>query len=417
MKNILFALLFSQNVYSATYYVSLSGSDTNYSGLCADKDPATTCGPWRSIAYGASRLVEGDTLYVRGGTYNEGTISFTRSGTATAPITLKNYGDEKPIVDWLDKTNTAGRIILYAGQGNAIGWINVEGFELKNGYAPIDLEFAHDVIIRNNYIHHSRGGIGLVGKNITIDRNRIISNGLFELCAVDSSKCNQNHGIYAIGNNWKITNNIIADNQAYGIQLAGYPPGSGYPDSSYAGANNFLIANNTIAYHRWRSALVLWDNNGGVFNNTIQNNIFYENAQNYSPSANGIEVMPGGGGVSGNVITHNISYGSSPGSVYFLSGGTEGVHYTQSSNCPSTITGNCAVKPEMANAPYLMPTLPDFHLVLGSSAIDSGVFLSQITTDIDGNKRPMGIRHDIGAYEFSATVAVKPFPPKNLTAR
>ena len=42
----------------------------------------------------------------------------------------------------------------------------------------------------------------------------------------------------------------------------------------------------------------------------------------------------------------------------------------------------------------------DLHLRPGSPAIDSGVALPEVTTDLDGNPRPLGLGYDIGAYEF-----------------
>jgi hypothetical protein len=41
----------------------------------------------------------------------------------------------------------------------------------------------------------------------------------------------------------------------------------------------------------------------------------------------------------------------------------------------------------------------DYHLAAGSSAIDVGATISEVTTDRDGISRPQGVAYDVGAYE------------------
>ena len=42
----------------------------------------------------------------------------------------------------------------------------------------------------------------------------------------------------------------------------------------------------------------------------------------------------------------------------------------------------------------------DFHLKSGSPAIDKGIFIKEIKTDMDNILRPKGKDYDIGAYEY-----------------
>jgi len=58
-----------------TYYVSTSGYDSN---------PGTQSNPFRTIQHACDVVNPGDTVYVRGGTYNEH-ITLTRSGTLSTP--------------------------------------------------------------------------------------------------------------------------------------------------------------------------------------------------------------------------------------------------------------------------------------------------------------------------------------------
>jgi hypothetical protein len=54
--------------------------------------------PWKSINYGLTKIQAGETLALRGGTYYENVRVAVR-GTAEAPITIRNYPGENPILD------------------------------------------------------------------------------------------------------------------------------------------------------------------------------------------------------------------------------------------------------------------------------------------------------------------------------
>jgi hypothetical protein len=55
------------------YYVAKNGSNGN---------PGTITQPWLTIQYSANKVVAGDTVYVRSGTYNEQVFISRKSGTA-----------------------------------------------------------------------------------------------------------------------------------------------------------------------------------------------------------------------------------------------------------------------------------------------------------------------------------------------
>jgi hypothetical protein len=58
-------------------------------------------------------------------------------------------------------------------------------------------------------------------------------------------------------------------------------------------------------------------------------------------------------------------------------------------------TNQIGADPKFANASSY-----DFHLQSGSPAIDSGITLAAVTTDIDGTTRPQGTALDLGAREY-----------------
>jgi uncharacterized protein DUF1565 len=63
-----------------------------------DGGAGTAQAPWKTLTHALRRLKPGDTLYLRGGTYHE-RISFSRSGTAEAPITIASHPGELAVID------------------------------------------------------------------------------------------------------------------------------------------------------------------------------------------------------------------------------------------------------------------------------------------------------------------------------
>ncbi|MGV8083352.1 MAG: DUF1565 domain-containing protein [Coriobacteriia bacterium] len=100
----------SEAFAASAYYVSPSGSDTN---------AGTLASPWRTVQKAANTAKAGDTVYVRAGTYSE-RVTVSGSGTASAPILLRGYEGERPLVT----------------QGFALtgSYITVQQFEITPGY-------------------------------------------------------------------------------------------------------------------------------------------------------------------------------------------------------------------------------------------------------------------------------------------
>ncbi len=73
-----------------TYFVDAAKGD--------DKNDGSRAKPWKTIQHGVDRLKPGDTLYLRGGVYNE-KVRLTKSGTAEAPIVIASHPGELAIVD------------------------------------------------------------------------------------------------------------------------------------------------------------------------------------------------------------------------------------------------------------------------------------------------------------------------------
>ncbi|MDF0666245.1 MAG: right-handed parallel beta-helix repeat-containing protein [Nitrospira sp.] len=369
--------------HAATYYVATTGNNSN---------SGTSSKPWRTVAYATSKMVAGDTTYVRGGTYMEGLIQFGRSGTSSTPIKLLNAPGEFPIINFIDRTSTRQLLFKsFSGSQNAIAWITFEGFELRNGYVGLKIINGQNLTIRRNWIHHhlTQGIYGNATKSL-IDRNKINHNGDFSRCGSTPSMCNQHHGLYMNGTAITVTNNLFYDNLAIGVQLNGTVSykSSAHPGSDFALSRNWVITNNTIAYHGYGAGIVIWGDNGD--NARIENNILYENcAKCASYHTNGIVFT--GTGSTGIVIRNNIAYASGSGGTKFLSSGGS---YTQSGNLVNSY------HPKFVNAPATLPSSPNFSLASGSPAIDNGLSISAAKISYSGTIRPKLSAYDIGAYEY-----------------
>lgn len=369
----------SSELPTRAFYVATSGADTN---------SGTSAKPWRTVAHAVATMVAGDTTYVRGGLYKEHAILFAVSGTKTAPIRLLAAPGEAPIIDCIDKANLDRILIENRVHEKAMGWITIEGFEIRNCYNGIKFANVNDMTLRENWIHDNQTS-GLLGNGtrVVIDRNIINHNGSVQPF---------DHGMYMHGTGYTITNNLVYDNNSYGIQLNGsdtslYDP-QREPGPEYALSADWLIANNTFAYSQNRAGIVVW---GSTCNNArIINNIFYENGVALPTGAvNGIAFTSTT--CTGIQIRNNLAYASGSGATAFLgTDATEGVQYTQSGNLVNL------ANPGFVNAGATLPAMPDFALLSTSPAIDKGLSLPEVTTDFLGTPRPQGAAVDIGAYEF-----------------
>jgi hypothetical protein len=119
---------------------------------------------------------------------------------------------------------------------------------------------------------------------------------------------------------------------------------------------------------------MLWMAMDGV---DIANNIIYGNA------SYGVNTSDCHG--SGVTIRNNLFYNNPSGAWNMVDNGSD-VSYTTSGNLTTS-------------DPSFVNWWSDWHLNLGSPAIDAGLTLTIVPTDYDGVSRPQGNAYDIGAYE------------------
>ncbi len=264
---VVFMIFTAGKSIAATYYVSPAGSDSK-SGL--------TGSPFRTIQKAANVVNPGDTVYVRGGTYNE-RVALTRSGSSRAYITVRNYPGETAILDGTGLGN--GRMFLATN----VSWLKIIGFKIRN-YTGAGIQIQSSgtysgshIEIRDNEIYNSsfEGGDSwaiIVAAwpwgstnsytDITVDGNYIhdVKTGV-------PSSYNEALTLAGRIDRLQITNNIIDNASFIGIDLVGR--GSQYPRDGIVSGNE--VKNS--GYDRSTSAIYI----DGAKNITIEDNKVHDN--------------------------------------------------------------------------------------------------------------------------------------------
>jgi hypothetical protein len=185
--------------------------------------------PWdlaTALSGASARVVAGDTIWLRGGTYS-GTFRSSLTGTAGNPIVVRQYPGERATIDGSITVN--GRYAWYWGfevANSDTGTRNVMGLDSHcPGCRFINLEI-HD---------HSGNGLGMwsEGPDQEAYGNVIYANGFRGQDAGHNA-----HGIYGqnrIGTQ-RILDNIIFGQFGYGLHIYG---------SDAATLDNFVIDGNT----------------------------------------------------------------------------------------------------------------------------------------------------------------------------
>src|ERR1022692_3304368 len=232
-----------------TYYVSTRGNDSN---------PGTIRAPWLTIQHAANIVKPGAIVYVFGGIYHE-SVNFHTSGTGSAPITFQSYPGQTAVIDGTD-VNCCGSS---ATQGlinmtGSLSYITISGFEIRNyttskaADTPAGVWITGSgagIQILNNLVHHittksekngNAFGIAVYGTSKTPVTHLIISGN-----EVYDNRTGNSETLTLDGNvtNFKVTNNLVHDNDNIGIDAIGYEGVGpvGYDEAMYG-----EISGNTV---------------------------------------------------------------------------------------------------------------------------------------------------------------------------
>jgi hypothetical protein len=436
-------------------YVSLNGNNANRGSI--DQ-------PWETIAYAASQLQPGDTLYLRGGTYPVSTGDFyyveTRtSGTADSPIIITAYSGEKVIIDGSGVSQNFMRI-------NHDYWV-VENLELTNFSQGTDL-FTVDGsfnTLRGLTIHDIAGGaVGLNGSsnvlegstihdltrragavtvtgvkigshnegacdNNIVRNNNIYNNPTGELVYIgaegstENVACQNNQILYnelhdgseAIQIKLRSTGNLIKSNHIYNISIR-----------AILSVEGSIIAGNTIHSPLSPEAAITLRRNNQAINNLIYNTDGTGTGIVVTPNTDvALNNEPMG---FGNKLYNNTVLGLAYGIQF---NNAELLHDNVFINNLSAFNKEMQIDParldgsnifdynnwfgpkssqpgDGPNTRRVDPGLIDqnnqnYRISASSPLVDKGMDLRSegVATDIEGRARPQGAGFDVGAYEYS----------------
>jgi hypothetical protein len=297
------------------YYVSPDGSDGN---------TGTINNPLRNINTALSKVVPGDTVFVRNGTYSE-KITFPKSGRLDKYITLKVYPGEKAIIDGTTLSIT-GKEALVTIRSNSYlifegfdvcnyksttPWVNVNGILVDQGSKNIQIKKNRIYNIEHNVKPEdgrSGHGIEIIGntdimmKNILVEENEIHDcytgysenltiNGYVDSFIIRKNKIYnaENIGIDAAGGysanpnaayNYA-RNGLISDNELYNIDMSTGPIGGGQGHGAIGiyvdGARNITVERNKV-HECDRGIGIVSENDAYPTSNCIVRNNFVSNS-------------------------------------------------------------------------------------------------------------------------------------------
>ncbi len=440
------------------FCVSTTGNDSNTGQF------PSSC--WATLVKAKNAIAAGDTAYIENGVQQTGTEGDNAaldirsgSGTAAAPKALVAYPGASVTINTSDRMG-----VRTVDSDNTSHWVIANISNATAHDAAFELDNTSDFRIVGNTMSCPNGDAStacfqdIAGSNIRVLGNYIHNTG--NTC---SSSCHTYHAFYFTTNgvSWEagwntivpdpghtgiagckgievystggsdqydihIHDNIIHDVICNGIDLNTVNPDG---PNTMGGQGSVEVYNNIVYRagtgpdpNSTSSYTCIEMGATSVRTNPIEvyNNSFYDCGSRNDSDSGMFEYH------DANIKTrfrNNIiqAIGVEP---YFSSGsGSAPCSNSTGSNnvwfgagvppCGSLFTSNVNSDPL-----YVDPvTARNFHLQSASPAINAGLTISTLLTDLDGVSRPQGPAYDIGAYEFvNGTVTVRPNPPTNLKA-
>jgi len=397
-------LLLASPAWATLYYVAATGG--NNGNNCIPDSPGT---PMQTIAKGVSCLHPGDTLLIRGGTYNESlrspfTVVFPSGTSWSTPVTIAGYPGETATI-------TQGMTMQDGFDGTPVHYVIFQNLAVQlNTSDPNNCDIGIGV---GGTTHHVR----FLSMNVTGCTCFQIAQGTSFMEFIDNDVHGArvvkspdypvtvgSYGWYINSNNSLLEGNRVYDNVGYGIHM--------YLSGSTTAVHDNIIRNNIIYGNCY--------NDGGrnqglnaVIMTSGANNLFYNNVVYGNECiGSGAAVTIGGtaAGVYNNTITGN---GTTNGGAGLEMGAAAvspvlGNNLVYGNGSPG-ITDQGASNPNvfntfLSNPLFVNAAAHNYALQAGSGAIDAGATVAAVPVDILGVTRPQpgGGAYDIGAYEFAS---------------
>jgi Right handed beta helix region len=280
---------------NSSRYVATTGDDSN---------PGTQTAPWRTVQHAADSVHAGSTVNVRGGVYEE-LINISGSGNATdGYITFRSHPGETAVLD-AEHLTPSGRSGVVTIQNKS--YVRIEGFEIRNFHTaehrltPLGISVigsgSHIELLKNN-VHHieqtfdgrdapGRGGNGFGIAVYGTDAKTPIRELVIDGNEVHHLKTGSSESLVVNGNvtNFRITHNIVHDNNNIGIDVIGFERTA--PDPAIDQARDGVVSGNL------------------VYNITSRGNPAYGNDE----SSDGIYVDGGTRVVIEQNVIHDVDFG------------------------------------------------------------------------------------------------------------
>lgn len=372
------------------WYLSPTGSDSN-SGRSAQQAFATF--PRADLA-----AQPGDEVKILPGIFTlTNTVSLTSNGASGKSITWtsentapwKNPGSaNNPMIFG---GNPTGEVIQLVFEGS---YINVYGLEFADPNANVGIDmWGQHCECKYHYIHDygtntggTTPGAGIFDRgNVGAGYNEIAYNIIVRINSITATSVNNSvfHCIYFSGTHDFVHHNICISAPGYGIYCSGSTNYNDHP----------IVANNLCA-ENGNSGIAFGCISGAPVDYMYcLNNIVMNNGKLGTPAGYGIREVDGNSQTGVNSIyLYNLTYNNSTGDYFLQNGLTP----------QNPIYGT----PTFIN--YQPDGSGDYHQVLGSAGIDTGIGqLPSWSTwnwavDLDGSLVPLGVGWDIGPYEYIA---------------
>lgn len=285
------------------------------------------------------------------------------------------------------------------------------------------MQYTDSVVIENNVIHDTGNmGIDCDGAGHPVYNSIVRGNTIYNVGGRGIEMENAFNSV--------TERNVIFNSNKWGINYINYGFGPDYnSDAEYRDDNTNAIIRNNLIYNTAEAGIIL----NGAAGIKIYNNTIYRNYPTKGYFA-GISLCSYGGytcvntSIRNNIVSESDAYAiwvDSPtlnlsglvmsNNLYYHSTKTK-THYFSNNGSYTLAEYRSATGQEsgsiFSNPLFVNIANGDFHLSGTSPAVDAGATLSEVTIDLDGYARPLGARHDIGAYELSSggDVPVDPTP-------
>jgi hypothetical protein len=269
-----------------------------------DSNPGTEAAPWRSVQHAADTVRAGSTVNVRGGIYEE-LVNINASGNASdGYITFRSFPGETAVLDAGHFTPVGRSGILTIHNQS---YVRIQGFEIRNyrtaehRLTPLGISVtgagSHIELMKNN-VHDieqnfngrdapGRGGNGFGIAVYGTDARTPISDLIIDGNEVHHLKTGSSESLVINGNvtNFRITHNVVHDNNNIGIDVIGFERTA--PDPAVDQARDGIVSGNL------------------VYNITSRGNPAYGNDQ----SSDGIYVDGGTRVLIEQNVIHNVDFG------------------------------------------------------------------------------------------------------------